>query len=64
MKLELPYIEQKELIELAHTNKLIEIEEEKKAKKEIENLKFENEKSIIRLRRASIKYTQENRWQN
>jgi len=46
---------QKELEELHHKNKMVEIQAEKEAKIEEENLKLENMKSLHRLKRADAK---------
>jgi len=46
---------EKELVELKHKNKMEEIEAEKQAHIEVENLKSENMKSLHRLKRADRK---------
>ena len=45
---------EKELIELAHEYKMIEIEAEKKARIEVERLKFDLSLQLHRLKRADI----------
>lgn len=45
---------QKELIELEHKYKMEEIETERKAQLEVENIRFDHQKQLQRLKRADI----------
>jgi len=51
------YEYEKKLEELRHKNRMKEIEAEKKAKLEVENLKFDHQLQLQRIRRADIKRT-------
>lgn len=50
-------MKQEELIELAHKYRMQEIEAEKNAKLEVENVRHEYELGIIRFKKASIEHT-------